>query len=278
MSWALFALTALALAALARRGWHYYGLPIALRREAPLHVALRPSGSSGHAYGIAGTAMMLTNLLYLVRRRFARVEWLGSMRAWLRWHVFSGFAGLGLIALHSALTLRSWPAITSSAALGVVIVSGLVGRYLYALVPHARNGTMRDLEELRGDLDHALMLLRATGNAGRASVDALESDRGVAGSPRGGAIVAAIRARWHAIEVERSLVQAARHAGGSPEEVRAALSRLHGVAMLNLRVEALSLLDRAASTWRSIHRTLALVMLVAASLHVSIAVYLGYGY
>ncbi len=278
LTWALFALAAVALVGCALKGWRYYALPFAARREAALHVALRPSGGVGHGYGIAGTALMLSNLLYLVRRRFARVEVFGSMRAWLRWHVFSGVTGPALIVLHSALTLRSWPAVTSSVALAVVVVTGLAGRYLYGLVPRALNGSLRDLEEVRGDLDHALMLLRSTGPAGRAAVDAFESvadrDRRVGGS----AVLGALHARWGARSLERDLARAARAAARTPDEVRVALARLHEVSLLNLRAEALAVLQSAAATWRSLHRSLALVMVVAASLHVSIAVYLGYGF
>lgn len=278
LTWALFALAAVALVACALKGWRYYALPFAARREAALHAALRPSGGVGHGYGIAGTALMLSNLLYLVRRRFARVEVFGSMRAWLRWHVFSGVTGPALIVLHSALTLRSWPAVTSSLALAVVVATGLAGRYLYGLVPRALNGSLRDLEEVRGDLDHALMLLRATGPAGRAAVDAFESvadrDRRVGGS----AVLGALRARWGARSLERDLARTARAAAATPDEVRVALARLHEVSLLHLRAEALSVLQSAAATWRSLHRSLALVMVVAASLHVSIAVYLGYGF
>ncbi len=278
VTWLLFGLATVGLAMAARRGWAYYALPLPLRREAALHPALRPSGWVGHGYGIAGTVLMLTNLLYLVRRRFARVGGLGSMRAWLRWHVFSGLAGAALIVLHSALTLRTLPAIASSTALLVVVLTGLTGRYLYALVPRARSGSLRDLDDVRADLDHALMHLRATGAAGRAAADAFESlsDRRPTGHR--GAVRDALRARWSAYALERSLVRAARTAGGRPDEQRVALARLHAVAMLNLRVEALSVLERAAASWRSLHRLLALVMLIAASLHVSIAVYLGYGF
>ncbi|MBI5161620.1 MAG: hypothetical protein HY996_09445, partial [Micrococcales bacterium] len=181
---------------------HYYLLPLASRSAARAHHALRPSGSAGHLYGWIGTAIITSNLLYLARRRFARLRALGSMQFWLGWHVTSGLLGPLLIVLHSALTLRTTVAIVSAASLSVLVVTGLVGRYLYALVPHAGDGGTRHAEDVRAELDRALMQLRSVGDAARAAAAAIdaEADRVllplIEGGGRGGRVViVAIRAR-----------------------------------------------------------------------------------
>src|SRR4051812_23318479 len=75
-------LTSLA-AVLLWRGYAYYRLDLVSRAEHPDYRLLNPAGFIGHGYGIVGTALIATNLLYLVRRRFAKVlpNWVGSMKA-----------------------------------------------------------------------------------------------------------------------------------------------------------------------------------------------------
>ncbi|HEX7672048.1 MAG TPA: hypothetical protein VF395_20780, partial [Polyangiaceae bacterium] len=70
---------------LLHRGHDYYRQDLALRAAHPDYRVLNPAGFLGHGYGIAGTTLVVANLLYLVRRRLANVlpVWIGSMPAWL---------------------------------------------------------------------------------------------------------------------------------------------------------------------------------------------------
>jgi len=114
------------------RGYEFYSLGLSARVEHDDYQALRPSGLIGHGYGIVGTFLILTNLLYLARRRFARWR-MGSMRWWLDLHVFSGLGGGMLVLFHSAFQARTPIAVVTSASLVMVVLTGVIGRYLYAL-------------------------------------------------------------------------------------------------------------------------------------------------
>src|SRR5581483_11444679 len=82
------------------------------------------------------TLLILSNLLYLVRRRLTRfMSWAGSVRAWLNMHAFTGLVGSVLVLFHSAFQLRTPIATVTSVSLAIVVGTGLVGLYLYALVP-----------------------------------------------------------------------------------------------------------------------------------------------
>jgi len=262
----------------------YYALDYFARFDAPKHSWLRPSGLVGHGYGIAGGLLILSNLLYLVRRRFPRVRALGSMRAWMRWHVFSGLAGPALVVLHSALTLRTWPAMLSSVALLIVVVSGLVGRYLYGLIPRGRSGEAVSQEQACADLDHALMDLRASGVSGRVSVDALEAAADDLLTPlrqRGSVGLRAIPGTLAALARMRRLGREARRrassAGASAEELARIDAGASRIRALLLPADFYGLLRSAASSWRGLHRVLAVVMILTAGLHVTVALYLGFG-
>ena len=146
-------LVVLALAVLAYVLWDvgedFYLSDLESRVEHSAYETLRPGGLVGHGYGIIGTLLILANLLYLARRRLARFS-LGSMATWLNLHVFTGLIGSLLILFHSAFQFRTPIAVVTAASLGVVVVTGIAGRYLYALTPRPDRAA---LEEALASLD-----------------------------------------------------------------------------------------------------------------------------
>ena len=275
--------TTLAFAVLVSYSWRYYELAWDDRFDSSLHRRLRSSGSIGHLYGNVGVALILGNLLYLVRRRFVNVPWLGSMRAWMDWHVFSGIVGPAFVLFHSAFTLRTGPAIVASASLVIVVATGLFGRYLYRLVPRVADGRQEPAEELAADVDHALMALRALGPGGVRAAELVEqrvedtvAKAGTA-STGIGAIATALRALWGLRELRPSAVAIARVAGATPDAAAQIGSAAARIGRLIIRVDLVDTLARAASFWRGLHRNLVIVMLIATSAHVSVAIYLGFG-
>ena len=138
-------LVVLTLSALGYALWNFgdefYLSDVQSRVEHSDYETLRPSGLIGHGYGIVGTILILANLLYLGRRRLARWS-LGSMKTWLNLHVFTGLFGSLLILFHSAFQFRTPIALVTAISLGVVVVTGVVGRYLYALTPRPDRGAL----------------------------------------------------------------------------------------------------------------------------------------
>ncbi len=97
------------------------------------------SGLAGHGIGIAGFILMLmTATLYSVRKLRTTARW-GSMAAWLRFHMVTGLVGPYMVLLHTAMRFRGLAGLAMLLT-AVVVVSGLIGRYLYTAVP-------RDVED-----------------------------------------------------------------------------------------------------------------------------------
>ncbi len=102
----------------------------------------------GYALGIVGTLLIVTLLLYPLRKRFKFLKILGPARNWFRTHMILGVVGPLAILYHSNFTFGS---INSSAALLAMLCvagSGLVGRFLYAKVHHGLYGRKANLKEL----------------------------------------------------------------------------------------------------------------------------------
>jgi hypothetical protein len=268
----LFALTAV----LMWRGCDYYRLDLASRAEHRDYRLLNPAGLIGHGYGILGTALIATNLLYLVRRRFAKVlpNWVGSMKAWLNAHVFTGLVGSLLVVFHSAFQLRTPIATLTSVSLAIVVATGLVGLYLYALVPKSGlqplKNRLAEIEPLMPGFARCVddfvqatpatrlaadaSFLRAVFTVPRWVLDARTRRRGMAKAARGDKL-------FRALEITE------------PRLARSFLVELGDLAAAEIDTLAGSALMRS---WRSLHRFLALVMIVSVSVHIGVAWYYGF--
>jgi hypothetical protein len=225
-------------------GADYYHLPAATRVHHAQHGVLRSSGSVGLACGIAGTALFLVNLSYLLRKRLLSLQFLGTLRAWMGMHVVSGILGALLVLFHSSFLPRSALGILALSGLGIVILTGLVGRYLYALVPRAKDGHEMDAPELRA---HLLRL--------REQLDAAGIPAELLGGGR------------------KELRELRKRLKGRPE------ARLYPVARAfardRRRLARLGELRALMGSWRFFHRWLAIVMLVLAGFHVAVALRFG---
>jgi hypothetical protein len=236
----------IALVAVAVGAWigaDYYHLPARARIGHPQHSSLRSSGSIGLLCGVLGTALFLLNLSYLLRKHLLSLQWLGTLRAWMGMHLVSGLLGAVLIAFHSSFLPRSALGILALSGLGIVVATGLVGRYLYALVPRGSDGHEMDAPELRA---HLLDLRKELDAAGipEELLRGRKELRILKGRLRG-------RPEARLLPVARAFVRDRRR-----------LARLGEMRAL-------------LSTWRFFHRWLAIVMLVLAVFHIAIALRFG---
>jgi hypothetical protein len=97
----------------------------------------------GHWLGIIGTLLMLmTETVYSVRKRTRLLNRYGAVRGWLSFHIVTGLVGPFLVLMHTGLAFRGLAGFTLLMT-GVVVASGIIGRYLYTRLnrsgqPHPR--------------------------------------------------------------------------------------------------------------------------------------------
>jgi dihydropyrimidine dehydrogenase (NAD+) subunit PreT len=251
---------------LAYRGWTFYRLSLEDRVEHPEFRTLRASGLLGNGYGWVAAMLVVLNLSYLIRRRFGGTR-LGSMQIWLDIHVFTGLLASALVSFHSAFQLRTPVATLSAASLAVVVVTGLIGRFLYALAPVGARERLRDaldaidaqLPGKRGEL--ATAISERPGPAIPANASLVRSLFAIPRARR------AARGRRDVVE----LLLPPRAQLTKPQ--RKAAREVIVAAMAEARAPAMAALLRA---WRGLHRFFALLMLAAVFLHAGVAWYYGY--
>jgi hypothetical protein len=271
----IFVLAALA-TALAWRGHGFYGLSLSDRPAHPEYTQLKPSGFIGHGYGIVGTTLILANLLYVARRRLVAYlpNWIGSMRSWLNAHAVAGLVGSVLVVFHSALQLRSPIATVTSASLFIVVLTGVIGFYVYALVPKSGTQLLKDrLKELRPELPGFVTKLEAV--VAGAPVTKLPHDaslfRTLLTVPR-----------W--VIDARGRRRAVKKAADDDKFFRILMLREPELArafVLELTELVAAEVDRQAGaamirSWRSLHRFLAIVLVLSVSLHIGVAWFYGF--
>ena len=260
-------------------GKDYYFLAAADRPMHAYHDMLRSSGIGGLSFGLAGTILIFLNLTYLIRGRFFHSDWLGSMRSWMTFHVFTGLVGPLLILFHSAFMLRSPLASIAFLALMIVAGTGVVGRYIYAHTPRSVQGKELELAELQKNLGAYRADMQKMGF----SIDMFENSHPAVrrSSPSGGlfSVLASFIEEDRRQSAEYRQLQ---EAVMSSAEVQTGHAHAREILDLGRRYfKERQWLDRyqelrsMMSSWRFFHRWFAIVMLIIAGFHILVAVSVG---
>jgi len=89
--------------------------------------------------GVIGFVLMLiTETLYSLRKRSRKGRW-GSMRAWLKFHIFTGLVGPYMVLLHTSWKFNGLAGVTTLFTM-IIVISGFIGRYIYTRIPRTLDG------------------------------------------------------------------------------------------------------------------------------------------
>lgn len=125
---------------------------VAMGAVLALRIPYRAGDEIGYNLGLAGGIAMLVLLLYPIAKRIRWLQRALALKHWFRGHMVLGVAGPVLILLHSRLHFGSINGTVAFAAMAVVALSGLVGRFLYAKIHHGLYGRRATLAEVKARL------------------------------------------------------------------------------------------------------------------------------
>jgi len=220
---------------------------------------------------IGGTLLIGLNLCYLIRRSRIGKRLPGSLKTWMTSHLVTGILATLLILVHSAMQPHNSLGGHAFWSLVVLLVTGAIGRYFYAFVPHAANGKELALDDLQRQFTDQSQewdeQARGFGNHIRREVQQLVSEK-----------------RWHGsffsrvrelLNSERNFVRLLadiRRRGrkeGLDQEQLAVLTglsrRAHRTALMAAHYEDLR---SVLSSWRFVHRWFGLLMVLLATWHI----------
>ena len=273
---ALALLGLLLLASLWLVGRDYYPLSVEARVRSPQHRALRSAGIWGHGIGVAATVVMLSNFLLPLRKHWRRMKGRKSIRHWLTFHVFVGVMSPLVILFHSAFGANNVVAALCYSSLVCVVGTGLVGRFIYGLVPVTGDRYLEitelrsRMEQLRGSLKPLLEKVRRPRDvhwlldvAMSAPLEGMGFFRALASFP-----------------VDQVRVRTALVACRSLFATRTEYLEFRGMVTRLLRLKHQASVFRTAKLlmnhWRPFHVVLAVFLVLVIVLHIATTAYLGY--
>jgi len=135
-------------------GYDYYQTPYEERFYHPHHDWFKPSGAFGHGLGIAGTLMILFGVvIYIARKRYNfMAKTFRRLKYLLEFHIFMCTLGPILILFHTAFKFGGIVSVAFWSMVAVVL-SGVVGRFIYIQIPRSIEGRALTLSEIK-DLQH----------------------------------------------------------------------------------------------------------------------------
>lgn len=274
LAFALFVIGALIVTGLFVVGQDYYRLPVPERPSHPGHAFLKPAGPWGHGVGIVATLVMMSNFFYAIRKRWDRLKGFSQIRTWLTFHQFVGFLSPMIIVFHAAFQSKNQLATLTAAAMTVVVLTGVIGRYLYGLVPTdaksddldslsrrwKKQGEQLDTEVTRLELPESVRKLLDVAEH-RPPEDSLlaffvhHPQQWVADYRR-------LREVWHLFP--------------TPAHGREFRKDFTTLRRLQSQVAFFKSLKRVMSVWRIFHVVLAILLVILIAGHITLSVALGY--
>ncbi len=223
--------------------------------------------------GYVGTALMVLSMAYLLQRRFGWFTKTATNQFWLDVHIMTGIVGPLFILLHSALRLTTWVSIPFW-SMTAVVVSGLIGRYLYTLVPSLTSRhdlaileNRRAVTELAadhpaaGDYAYQIMEREAARSEGSWEIGLVPLLMWV--------MTDDLRRMWARRRDRRALRKLA------PRVIaRRIASRIDRVVFYERRKELAPRSKALLRSWKRVHIPFSMVLLVTMLLHIAVALHL----
>lgn len=276
------------LAALIIKGAGYYTLSLQERPFSPVHPQLRPSGTIGLWLGFTSLVMFGILFLYPLRKRWKWLSRVGATRRWLRVHVLFGIATPLVVTFHTAFRANGVAGLAYWTMMAVVI-SGVVGRYLYAKVPRSLNSVKVSVEELEAQTAVLAARLQEQNLFSAEELTALLK-LPPADEIRRMSIVRAIwimmridlarpfrvsRLRRRALEGTQLLSTLGGFLPSHNREVETIVGNLRRQSRLTTAVAFLDRTERVFHLWHVVHRPFSISFAILAGVHIGVALSVG---
>jgi hypothetical protein len=209
-----------------------------------------------------------------VRKRSRLLSGKGSIRGWLDFHMFVGFMSPLVIAFHAAFQSNNLLATGTAGALLIVVLTGIVGRFIYGLVP-SDGGKALELSEVSRRWEQLRTRLQPI--IDRSDDPALlhRMFDAAAGAVRGRSLLYLFFSLpFSSLRMRLRLLRARLHFDRPAyREFRSGTLQL---SRLRVQIGFYKGLKNLLRGWRLFHASLAGFLVVAIAAHIAVSVYLGY--
>lgn len=246
-------------------GYDYYQTPLDERFYHPNYEQLKASGLIGHGLGIYGTVLILVGVFgYIYAKKTLRFEKYVRLKYLLEFHIFLCTIGPIMILFHTTFKFGGLVSI-GFWSMVIVVLSGVVGRYIYIQIPRKMNGQELDSAEITANLSQLWEpILEMAPEQLLIKEKQLQFEKA-----KGPNKIIALKELY---EIFKSIPDINRH---QLKSVRRSISKLQ---ILSYRIARLERMRQLFKYWHVFHKPFALIMLVIVVIHIGVAVAMGYTY
>ena len=228
----------------------------------------------GYNLGLAGGLMMLTLLLYSLRKHAKFMQRLGALKYWFRIHMILGVLGPTLVLFHTTFRVGSLNASVALYSMLLVAGSGLIGRFVYTGIHKGLYGNSITLDEARAELvggtdnfkSHLHFFPQAAQWIDKFENEALEAKRGFfAGVWR--FLSFDVRRIWLVWYCKREIHRVSRRLHMKDVDVEA-IEAIHQYLLQVQTVAQFKKFEQIFSVWHVLHIPLVYMLAVTAIFHV----------
>lgn len=270
---AMIAITILVTAYMAFTGFDYYQTPLEERFYHSHHDWFKPSGVYGHGIGIVGTLMMFFGVvIYIARKRYEFLSRYIRLKYLLEFHIFLCTLGPILILFHTAFKFGGIVSIAFWSMVAVVL-SGVIGRFIYIQIPRTIEGQALSLTEVQGLKSNLQKELQQRLGTDLHTLALLRQATQVADSGNSMSVVGKMISDRRAIaQIRMSLKQ-----NGLPNaERRTLVGMVKSEIALSNKIKRLNRMQILFEYWHVAHLPFALIMLIILLIHVGVTLAFGY--
>ncbi len=260
-------------------GFSYYRAPLDQRFFMPQNSLLNPSGFIGHGLGIFGSFFMIVGVaVYMLRKRVKVFYKIGYLKHWLELHIFLCTLGPILILYHTAFKFGGIVAVSFWSMVAVVL-SGVVGRFLYVQIPHTIQGQMIGLGELNSQSENLSYLLKEELNIPEkilTSVDKFSSVQRYKRVKLGASMIFLVKDYFGIKNVMRDLRYELKLAGIPRSRRKVIIKTAKSKLIISRRIGLLHTMQKLFKYWHVAHLPFAIVMFIIMTVHIAVEVVFGY--
>jgi hypothetical protein len=258
-------------------GLNYYSTPITERHFHEQNDLLKPTGLIGHGIGIAGSLLMIIGVFgYMARKRFRSLSRTGGLKYWLEFHIFLCSLGPILVLYHTTFKFGGIVAVSFWSMVAVVL-SGIIGRFIYLQIPRTIQGRELSLSDLAGAEDELFAELQDNYKVNYEIIAQINIALSDSESKQTGNFILRIINRF---SFERKLLKQVRKELKTQQligkDYRKVVKLFKSKIILNRRIAWLSTMQNFLRYWHVAHLPFALIMLVIMIVHIIVAVLFGY--
>lgn len=270
-------ITVISFISLALYGSDYYSSRLSERHNHIKYEQLKPSGKIGHGLGIAGSFFILTGVFgYMARKRIRRLHRIGLLKHWLEFHIFLCILGPILILYHTTFKFGGIVAV-SFWSMVIVVISGIIGRFIYLQIPRTIQGRQLSLNELMELEGNIVAELYNEYNSENETISKINESLNFKKLPETqNLLIRIIRRLIFERNQLKKIKKELRKAGISAGDYRRIVRLLKIKIKLNRRISSLSTMQKLFGYWHVLHLPFALIMLIIMFAHITVVVLFGY--